>query len=480
MASESEVPSQSGGWLTVYYVYTLLIATACLMEAIGLRSSDVFTVYLLKFGVYAFAAISLKQIGASWVAKFHIGLNAVVVIAGVLAMFAYGIPYAFVALIPWPMLTYFDHPWTYPLLPLAWTIYWVVSKRVKAAYPATGASGIGAPENWTKEQTTALNLWSTRAWVIAMIIAAMSLLMSSFVSWFLSSGRVPIMSLANEQGDRWRLIYLAYPPVLLAVWVFAYRQITLKKLRRAKIIAVIPFALYILSGTADLSDKAVGMQFQRASAIKYVYMDRMTALERSARNPEGPFTKFHDNGQVRQEGRYDDNGQLNGLVTRWYRSGQKESEFIYKESEVFLGGEPTDGVLWYENGQKQEERREDMQLGWTEDGQLITEITLGDDGQPHSGFSSYTYPDGERIDERYLDGSKIGFTAWYENGQMKHEESGRRITQFDLASEKRWYENGQKQFEICRESPGINKYQQRWDESGTLTSRPYDGDLECP
>jgi antitoxin component YwqK of YwqJK toxin-antitoxin module len=599
MTSETDVPNQGEGWLTVYYVYTLIVATACLMEAIGLRSSDVFTVYLLKFGVYAFAAISLKQIGASWVAKFHIGLNAVVVIAGVLTMFAYGIPYSFVALIPWPMLTYFDHPWTYPLLPLAWTIYWVVSKRVKAAYPATGKSDGGPLRVRTKDLTPALNLWSTRAWVNAMIIAAMSTLSP----WYFYSYRVLIMSFANEQGDRWPLIYFAYPLVLVAVWVFAYAQITLKKLRRARIIAVIPFALYIISGAADLSDKAAGMHYQRASTIQSMNSERLVEsgmqeywAQRRAERPEGPFTTLHDNGQVKEEGTYNDNGGYDGLVTAWYSSGQKQSEKIYGDatrislitwhvngqkwkeytSEFqrewledgqpltditfeysteyntgFVGSVSSDGdrtkkdyldgseigytawfangqmkhemsgqvlrqgsggfpgsyesekswyengqkqretyktgqfgieheVTWYENGQKQEERREDMRLAWTEDGQLTKEITLGDDGRPHSGFESYTGSDGIRSESHYLDGSRIKATSWYANGQMLIETTRHDLGRRVYKSEKSWYENGQKKIETCREFSNGNEYKLTWDESGNLTSPPYNGALECP
>lgn len=533
MAIETGVPSQCRGWLTAYYVYLLIAATLCLMEVIGSRPwgnfgwshsplpAGPFVMAIFKLGVYVFAANSLKRVGTRWVAHFHIGLNAVSALVACLFIFGYATSLSVPTLIPWPLIIYFQHPFIYPVLPLAWTIYWVVSKRVKTVYPATGTSDVKPIWIRTRGLTEVLSKWSTRAWVIAILIVAMTTL----VPWAIYAYPVLVISFANPGGDRWPLIYFAYPLILLATWAAAYMLLSRNKFRAARIVAAMPVALFVLLGAADLQSKVAPMQWTRVDWAESIYDERNFEAARRAGKPEGPFTEFHDNGQKKIEGNYDDNGDYLGLVTNWDENGQIRSEDIYDRIPTRVDGEETTVISyansWYDNGQKQEEYRVDRELAWTKDGQLITEIMLDERRRRHNGFTGRVDHEGIRHQTRYLDGSEIGSASWYSNGQKREEnrkdmklawtEDGQLITEVTLDDAGRyqngfrgmvhgyggreefrylngskilstwWYPNGQKQRETCgRRVQGKKGYDLKWDESGNLTSPPYDGPLECP
>lgn len=489
MTSEPEVPSQCRGWLTVYYVYLLLAATLCLMEVIGSQPwgtygwsklslpAGPFFMALFNFGVYAFAANSLKRVGTRWVAYFHIGLNAVSALVGGLLVVGYATSLSVPTLTPWPLIIYLQHPVIYPVLPLVWTIYWVVSKRVKTVFPATGTSGVNPIWIRSRGLTDELKKWSTRAWVIAILIVAMTTL----VPWAIYAYPVLVISFANPGGDRWPLIYFAYPLILLAAWTAAYLLLSRNKFRPAKIVAAIPFALFILSGFADLQTKVLVMQHGRFAVVsalnKEQELERKREEEYRALNPVRPFTEFFSNGQKSIEGTHDDDGNFYGLLTTWYKSGELFTERNYGGKE---GTELISTIYWHKNGQKKRELRGNMLLEWGEGGQLIKEVTLDDDGEYQTGFDRWVNQDGDRGETRYLDGAEIGYTEWYANGQIGREKSGRILAPGLYESEKSWYRDGRKASETCRASIDSKKYEVRWFKNGNLNSPPYDGALECP
>ena len=139
-------------------------------------------------------------------------------------------------------------------------------------------------------------------------------------------------------------------------------------------------------------------------------------------------------------------GELDGLVTEWYRNGQKKSEETYKD------GKEIEGTEWhyYENGQKKEEvtyridksrKGTDYALftGWHENGQKRYEGT--EKNNNYDGLWTYWYENGQKSSEGiYKDGEFDGlWIVWYENGQKNREET---YKDGELISGKCWDEDG--------------------------------------
>jgi antitoxin component YwqK of YwqJK toxin-antitoxin module len=236
-----------------------------------------------------------------------------------------------------------------------------------------------------------------------------------------------------------------------------------------------------LSGFADLQTKVLVMQHGRfavASALKKEQeLEWKREEEYRALNPVRPFTENWSNGQKRIEGTRDDDGNFYGLLTTWYKSGELSSERNYGGKE---GTELISTIEWHKNGQKHQEIRGNVLREWVSSGELVKEFTLNDDGEYQTGFDRWVNQDGDRGETRYLDGTEIGYTEWYANGQIGYEKSGRVLAPGLYESEKRWYRNGKKAGETCRASIDSKKYELEWFMNGNLKSPPYDGGLECP
>ena len=88
---------------------------------------------------------------------------------------------------------------------------------------------------------------------------------------------------------------------------------------------------------------------------------------------DGPFTKWHENGQKCWEGTHKE-GKIDGLYFQWFNQGQKQMEGNYKDGEI-------EGLFlsWHENGQKKFEgnyedgKREALNLTCHENGQKPVE-----------------------------------------------------------------------------------------------------------
>lgn len=130
----------------------------------------------------------------------------------------------------------------------------------------------------------------------------------------------------------------------------------------------------------------------------------------------------------------------NGLWTRWYESGNKESEGYIKdnlnnghwitwyengsikEESDWVNGKVTHQTKWYENGNKESEwdfanGKTTSMRTWYEDGSKKDEWVA-------NGRSVSYYKNGNKMEEgNCKDGVKVGhWTYWYEGGTLRYEE----------------------------------------------------------
>ena len=125
---------------------------------------------------------------------------------------------------------------------------------------------------------------------------------------------------------------------------------------------------------------------------------------------------FYNNGQLKVMGMYDENGNSDGLYTKWFENGKKQSEITYKDGEI-------DGLftVWYENGRKKSEntwvygKMDGLQTDWYENGNKKNQLTPKDNK-----------PDGL-------------WTQWYENGQKKYENN---YKDGEVNYQKEWNKDG--------------------------------------
>jgi len=114
---------------------------------------------------------------------------------------------------------------------------------------------------------------------------------------------------------------------------------------------------------------------------------------RYALNEQTPYTgwakRMLDDGQVKQLTQFKD-GKRDGLITHWYKNGQKKSEANRKDGELMSD------VAWKPNGEK-------------------CPVTNVKDG---NGVSVFYYENGKKQMERnYKDGKLVTSFAWKPNGK---------------------------------------------------------------
>jgi len=183
---------------------------------------------------------------------------------------------------------------------------------------------------------------------------------------------------------------------------------------------IVPGALTVLSLIVGCNSNPGIPQTSNQSSITDSQIERKKVTliyEKGADTPyTGTVTNYYRSGEKR-ESIYFENGLPVGSMTRWYRSGQIQSE---AELNVDQTGHVT---AWYENGQMQGDsdlyrgRPTGLTTEWYESGQMKSESNHQVDGRPGDGVS----------------------IAWHENGQMS-----RRVTFVDgrQQKEERWDENG--------------------------------------
>jgi antitoxin component YwqK of YwqJK toxin-antitoxin module len=162
----------------------------------------------------------------------------------------------------------------------------------------------------------------------------------------------------------------------------------------------------------------------------------------------GTYTTWRENGnKAREEDRV--RGELEGYITNYYESGQKESQWYE------VDGEAVDKIYWYETGQKKQESIDGAVTRWHANGQKSLECDTNV----------------VRLEGRWACSGDI-FTTWYENGQKSEESNGEVTTSwYESGAIKEennppvrigWHENGQKSSER-NWAVGTNIY---WNEGG--------------
>ncbi len=162
---------------------------------------------------------------------------------------------------------------------------------------------------------------------------------------------------------------------------------------------------------------------------------------------------------------YYENGKKDGIQTRWYRNGQKQTEINYKNGELdglyvswyengrrryeeyYRNGKLDDGAChsWYKNGQKREER-------YWKNGKLDGTQTFWDE----IGWKTISH---------FKDGKQEGFkTGWHKNGQKRRETPYKNGKKEGLHT--RWWENGQKKEEVNYKDGKKEGLYRTWWENG--------------
>ena len=133
----------------------------------------------------------------------------------------------------------------------------------------------------------------------------------------------------------------------------------------------------------------------------------------------GQFKEWYDNGQLKSEVFINEYGRPEGLVSNYFKNGQKMLEMSYKDGEQ-VGSE----IMWYESGQKQFERYfrdgklHGISTSWFENGQKNSE---GKIFGKKDGEWNYWSPSGSKTTMVYKDGKEWNGeeSRWYENGIRK-------------------------------------------------------------
>ena len=136
----------------------------------------------------------------------------------------------------------------------------------------------------------------------------------------------------------------------------------------------------------------------------------------------GPYIKWHKNGQKKSERIYKD-GKLHGPRIVWNENGQKMTEAFYKN------GQRTSMNEWnyYENGQKKsvanfkDGKKHGPHIEWHKNGQKKSE-RIYKDGKLNGPRSEWS-ENGQKMTEiNFKDGKEHGpWIEWNENGQKERE-----------------------------------------------------------
>ena len=510
-AKRNEIPADGKnlygiqGWLTTYHVYLLIAAGLCFLEAAEIFFSRTGAFWLsaaayfdrgpgfwlllvaIKFGLYAFAANSLKRIGTPWVRNFHIALNGVSVIAVLTTVIGWPTVLTALVLVPWsqafphsPYNLFYEYIFLIPLIgplfslfrlaiPAAWTAYWARSGRIRNIYAAhESRRGAGSQRD---DYVLDVKRSSSRAWLFATLFGGLFALLpwaSKVLGIFL--GVAGIFSVSF-------LFILSYPLILVIFAVISWRLHKSGKYRVAGVISVIPIGLVI-------AFSLLGPAYYWAQD-----MPRETAQSYKENRRDSLETTFYANGQRKSEGNYD-NGRQDGLWVQWYEDGQKQSEgnYVYGRQEGLW-------MRWHANGQKQSEanyvngRKIGLATNWYENGQKRMEIPNHVDGMI-DGLVTEWYESGAiKSEENNVAGRTDGLQIkYYENGQKEVEgnyvnrrqdglwtwwyETGQKSSELNFVSgacdgrDTRWYKNGQKKRESIPLDEQCNRLVTEWYENG--------------
>ena len=398
------------GFLTAYYVYILIAAGLCLIEFLGLsREAGVLwnLTVLGKFVFYVFAAKSLKRIGIPWVRNLHIALNAALTIAVAAAIaLDYATVFPVILLVPWSLANPFFLIESYFALaisavsiavPLAWTVYWLKSKRVHNTYASSRTpddeSAVSADDKSDADRS------SKKAWLIATQIAGLLVILL-----WLSVLPYALRNVLGERGvNPMAAMVAAYPLWFVVLAVFSWGGFKIGKLRIAALTSVIPIALVIvfieMRGGFDDTSQMVQKNSRSESMRRRGEMTEEQREElRRQQYPEGPFVEYYPSGAKRMEGGYDGDGRNHGLITFWQEDGNKFSE-----------GDYVNGV------------KHGIERKWDENGQIMSEANYVNEklNGPHTEW----WENGQkRLEANHVNGKREGAeTDWYENGHKRAE-----------------------------------------------------------
>lgn len=136
----------------------------------------------------------------------------------------------------------------------------------------------------------------------------------------------------------------------------------------------------------------------------------------------GRWEEYHESGELKKEGEYNEKGNRHGTWRRWYRGGKKWSEFIYVD-----GKQEGPAVSWSENGQKSQEinykggNPVGAHTEWHDNGKISRQGQYGEKGK-RTGVWTFWHKNGQKESECVYDaqGEQTGpGTEWYDNGKMK-------------------------------------------------------------
>ena len=207
-------------------------------------------------------------------------------------------------------------------------------------------------------------------------------------------------------------------------------------------------------------------------------------------NPYGKYFEWYENGQLKTEGDWVNEGQLVHIT--WHENGQKESEINYYKTSLHHSAKyqyqyfPSERYTWHENGQKKTKWKCESLIpggesyGWYENGQKKIEDNL-------KGLFTW-YKDGKKEHESYNNENGTSFiNEWYSDGNWKKKEKSpdndhhheleewypdgqykAKITNIDNYINQEWYENGQIKSEHISDKGGYKNISQEWYENGQI------------
>lgn len=188
---------------------------------------------------------------------------------------------------------------------------------------------------------------------------------------------------------------------------------------------------------------------RKSAAIKYYYIDGNCAgkgaydLVNNDMNMKGPWEFYHNNGQLKAKGNYNNSGKKEGEWTFYYNTGEVEEKARYKDGilQGSVEGWYNNGNLSYinnyENGKVsgyteyyynnlprksatfKEEKKNGTEKGYNSKGALIYAANYKDN-EP-DGMNTNYYENGNKEDEqRYVNGVAEGtYKGYYEDGTLK-------------------------------------------------------------
>lgn len=195
--------------------------------------------------------------------------------------------------------------------------------------------------------------------------------------------------------------------------------------------------------------------------INVVRLGRNTAVDDKKTIKTGEWLFYYDNGQKKAKGIYRD-GCPEGIVVRWYKSGEKMEEVEYVACKAVGNRKVWDKAGWLKFETRVEGNGRSVELEWYQNGQKKAEIPYKN-GQQYGRVKRW-YVTGQKEEDVMMKNTRVhgSYRSWYPNGNKQREFFS--INNVMSGEYREWSDNGTLLWEIIeRSDDGMIIVKNYWD-----------------